>query len=80
MLKRNRLRWLGHVLRMQSDRIPRRVLFDKQPATWKRPRCRPHLSWNRVTHYETCPLQTLLETVVVPFLTGTSKAACGCRI
>jgi hypothetical protein len=32
VVKRNHLRWLGHVLRMQSDRIPRRIFFDKQPA------------------------------------------------
>jgi hypothetical protein len=31
-VKRNRLRWLGHVLRMDSDKISRRVLFDNQPA------------------------------------------------
>jgi hypothetical protein len=43
-VKRNRLRWLGHVLRMDSGRIAHRVLFDNQPANWKRPRCRPRIS------------------------------------
>jgi hypothetical protein len=61
VVKRNCLRWLGHVLRMQSDRIPRRVLFDKQPTTWKRPRCRPRLSWYRLIHSKTRSLTNIVR-------------------
>jgi hypothetical protein len=61
VVKRNRLHWLGHVLRIQSDRIPRRVLFDTQPATCKRPRCRPRLSWDRVIHSETRSLTNIVR-------------------
>ena len=35
MLRRNRLRWLGHVARMNIERIPRMLLVSK-PATGKR--------------------------------------------
>jgi hypothetical protein len=60
-VKRNRLRWLGHVLRMDSGRIARRVLFDNQPADWKRPRCRPRISWDRIIHSETRTLTNIVR-------------------
>jgi hypothetical protein len=56
-VKRNRLRWLGHVLRMDSGRIARRVLFDNQPADWKRPR----ISWDRIIHSETRTLTNIVR-------------------
>ncbi|KAH9596766.1 hypothetical protein MS3_00002341 [Schistosoma haematobium] len=37
MLK-HRLRWLGHVLRMSSQRIPRRTLFADAGTGWKKRR------------------------------------------
>ena len=36
-LHNHRLRWLGHVLRMPDDRIPRRPLFSRPSNSWKRP-------------------------------------------
>ncbi|THD24945.1 Endonuclease-reverse transcriptase [Fasciola hepatica] len=34
-LKLTRLRWLGHVLRMSPDRIPRRAMFTEAGTDWK---------------------------------------------
>ncbi|CAH8623296.1 unnamed protein product, partial [Dicrocoelium dendriticum] len=36
------LRWLGHVLRMAPERLPRRALFARQGPVWRRPcGCQP---------------------------------------
>src|SRR6202000_1375176 len=35
----SRLRWFGHVQRMQSDRLPRRIMSEEVQG--KRGRCRP---------------------------------------
>ena len=42
LLRQRRLRWLGHVCRMEDGRIPKDLLFG-QLATGSRPRGRPHL-------------------------------------
>jgi len=39
----NRLRWFGHVQRMEENRIPRKVLYMNLKAT--RLRCRPRNRW-----------------------------------
>lgn len=47
IVARNRLRWLGHVLRMPSDRIPHRILFGCI-AGGSRGAGRPRLRWSDV--------------------------------
>ncbi|KAG5455245.1 hypothetical protein CSKR_106449 [Clonorchis sinensis] len=42
-----RLRWLGHVLRMPVDRLPRRVLFAQPREGWKRARGGQTMTWQR---------------------------------
>jgi hypothetical protein len=44
---RERLRWLGHVLRMKDDRLPKIVLFG-QPSRAKRKAAPPRLEWENV--------------------------------
>ena len=46
---KERLRWLGHVVRMKDDRLPKTVLFT-QPSRAKRKAGRPHLGWEDVTN------------------------------
>jgi hypothetical protein len=43
----HRLRWLGHVLRMPVDRLPRRALFAQPRADWKRSRGGQSMTWQR---------------------------------
>ena len=44
---RERLRWLGHVLQMKDDRLPKTVLFSQlSRAKWKADR--PRLGWEDV--------------------------------
>ena len=43
-ISRNRLRWFGHVARMPSERLPKKLLQWK-PAHGKRSRGRPRKSW-----------------------------------
>ena len=46
-LHHHRLRWLGHVLRMSDDRLPRRALFAEPKSSWKRPLGGQHMTWQR---------------------------------
>ena len=46
-LHNHRLRWLGHVLRMSDDRLPRRALFAEPKSSWKRPSGGQHMTWQR---------------------------------
>ncbi|VDP84819.1 unnamed protein product [Schistosoma mattheei] len=41
----HRLRWLGHVLRMSSQRIPRRALFVASGTDWKKRRGGQYMTW-----------------------------------
>jgi hypothetical protein len=43
----HRLRWLGHVLRMPDDRLPRRAVFAQPCVEWKRPRGGQVMTWQR---------------------------------
>jgi hypothetical protein len=43
----HRLRWLGHVLRMPTDRLPRRALFVQPCADWKRSQGGQSMTWQR---------------------------------
>ncbi|KAH9590491.1 Presequence protease, mitochondrial, variant 3 [Schistosoma haematobium] len=38
VVKLDQLRWLGHVLRMPNDRLPRRVVFHGIEVNWKKAR------------------------------------------
>jgi hypothetical protein len=42
-IRLHRLRWFGHVQRMEENRIPRRVLYMNLVST--RPRGRPRHKW-----------------------------------
>jgi hypothetical protein len=42
-IRLHRLRWFGHVQRMEEDRIPKRVLYMNLETT--RPRGRPRNRW-----------------------------------
>ena len=42
-IRLNRLRWFGHVLRMEQNAIPKRVLYMNFGKTWLR--CRPRNRW-----------------------------------
>ena len=44
ILRRNRLRWLGHVHRMSSNRLPKQAL-QWSPRKGKRRRGRPRKNW-----------------------------------
>ena len=46
-LHHHRLRWLGHVLRMSDDRLPRRTLFAEPESNWKRPSSGQYMTWKR---------------------------------
>ena len=41
----HRFRWLGHVLRMPSQRLPRRALFSEIPSNWRKARGGQKLTW-----------------------------------
>ena len=47
LLSQRRLRWLGHVSRMQDGRIPKDMLYGEL-ATGSRPKGRPHLRYKDV--------------------------------
>ena len=46
-LHHHRHRWLGHVLRMSDNRLPRRALFAEPKSSWKRPSGGQHMTWQR---------------------------------
>ena len=46
LLAQRRVRWIGHVLRMDEDRPTRRIFeFDPLTAGWRRLRGRPRTRW-----------------------------------
>ena len=61
-ISRNRLRWFGHVARMPSERLPKKLLQWK-PAHGKRCRGRPRKSWlNCVTEDYKTATKTAIKT------------------
>ena len=56
MITLHRLRWLGHVLRMPADRLPRRALFAEPCTWWKRPQGGQTMTWQRSLKSITCKL------------------------
>ena len=47
ILDLQRLRWLGHVLRMSPDRLPRRALLAEAKSDWSRPKGGQSMTWQR---------------------------------
>jgi len=47
IIKQRRLRWLGHVLRMDDDRIPKHAISWEISATSRGPG-RPRKNWNDI--------------------------------
>ena len=45
ILRRMRLRWLGHVARMQDERMPKWMLYGEIADAPLRPACRPKQRW-----------------------------------
>ena len=59
---RERLRWLGHVLRMKDDKLPKIVLFGQ--LSWaKRRACHPQLGWEDVIKKDLKEMGTSWEGV-----------------
>ena len=44
-IRRTRLRWFGHVARMDMERLPKSILCTKRPPTWRVSRTASRLSW-----------------------------------
>jgi len=43
--KERRLRWLGHVLRMEDDRIPKQAMYWQMESQIRRKPGRPRMNW-----------------------------------
>ena len=61
-IMKERLRWLGNVLRMKDDRLPKIVLFG-QPSRAKQRAGRPHLGWRGVIKKDLKEMRTSWEVV-----------------
>ena len=59
-IMRERLRWLGHVLQMKDDALPKVVLFGL-PSRTKRKAGRPRLSWEDVVRKDLKEMLTSWE-------------------
>ncbi|KER21928.1 hypothetical protein T265_09860 [Opisthorchis viverrini] len=46
-VQHQKLRWLGHVLRMPNHRLPNRVLFSMPNSEWRKQRSGQPLTWQR---------------------------------
>ena len=53
------LRWLGHVLRMHSDRLPKRALFALPDPAWRRLPGGQHLTWRKIMKDRTTRLSRI---------------------
>ena len=60
-LKQRRMRWLGHVVRMEDDRIPRDILYGEL-VQGKRPIGRPKLRFKDICKRDLKALNIDLET------------------
>lgn len=79
LLRQRRLRWLGHVRRMQDGRIPKDILYG-QLATGKRPTGRPRLRFSDVVKRDMKALQmnhTSWEALAADRLTWRSVMTTG---
>ena len=46
-MRRHKLRWLGHVLRMPDHRLPKRVLLAQPASGWRKARGGQKMTWQR---------------------------------
>ena len=46
-IERHQLRWLGHVLRMPTHRLPHKALFALPDSTWRKPKGGKPMTWQR---------------------------------
>ena len=44
-IRKNHLRWFGHLCRMSHERLPKKVFWSERPDGWKCPSNAPKLSW-----------------------------------
>ena len=44
-IQQHRLRWFGHVCRMEKKRFPHRALWRSRPSQWKVQRAAPKKNW-----------------------------------
>jgi len=64
VVKRRRLIWLGHVLRMKESRVAQQVLLAQRPSQWRRARGRPCQTWDRLVHADTRSLTDNVRNTV----------------
>jgi exonuclease III len=72
-VRKYRLRWAGHVRRMEPDRIPKRVLFGEL-AEGKRARGRPKKNWMACLEEDWSRLFTKMKSPVPAFSRWTAVA------
>lgn len=56
IIQKKRLKYLGHILRMNTQRLPRISIFASAPNDWKRPVGGVKMTWRRLVNRETRPL------------------------
>ena len=71
-IKTQRLRWLGHVQRMNDNDVPKKILEAKRPHGAQRGRGRPKLRWKDAV---TQDLQNLKERTSNPALENWRETA-----
>ena len=59
---RERLRWLGHALRMKDDRLQKIFLYGQPPRTEQKASS-PHLGWEDVIKKDLMEMETSWEGV-----------------
>ena len=62
-IMKERLRWLGHVLRMKDDRLPK-IFLSGHPSGAKRKAGRPRLEWEDVINKDLKEMGTSWEGVM----------------
>ena len=72
-VRKYRLRWAGHVRRMGSNRIPKKVLFGEL-AEGKRGRGRPKKNWMTCLEEDWNRVWTLRKAGIIPFSQWVKKA------
>ena len=60
-IREHRRRWMGHVCRMNDERLPKRLRLDERPANWKCPRKAPRKQWKDQVLADLKPLHFVVE-------------------